>query len=506
MIDDRNNSRNYAGRNLSDVFKELQAMQQQSKGQNTNQSANVNRVNKNQILNSKPMTPVKTHSYYDFNDEINEVPNYSYEIPNYNSRPKESIFSKFKNKSRTYKSYSATSKGDLKLSNILTACAILAVATAVFFPKASSFQASYAKEIPSVDISEYEINRHRLNIQSIISDNSDMDRVKEQATEEREVEFETEYTENPSLPKNEEVVVQEGINGKENVTVVKTYENGEFVEEIILSKETLEESTPKIVDRGSSEFLAKLKAHVGDTLYLTSDAKLKEEASDESEDVAEIIKTMDVKLLELPNEEWCKVSFETLEGYIKSSSLTSSYATPAIVEQNRIQKILQKVNIHMALNKSSGLTLNDYKKIFTGLPQDTNHIFQDNYTVFYNLDKKYNINGIFLASIAIHESGWGTSQIANEKKNLFGYGAYDNTPYESSYSFETYEEGIDLVARSLVKYYINPAGTKIYDGETASAWYYNGPTLEGVNTRYASDKDWHTKVYSYMEMLYKRLK
>ena len=41
------------------------------------------------------------------------------------------------------------------------------------------------------------------------------------------------------------------------------------------------------------------------------------------------------------------------------------------------------------------------------------------------MEKKYNINGIFLASMAIHESGWGTSQIAQDKKNLFGYGSYD---------------------------------------------------------------------------------
>ena len=71
--------------------------------------------------------------------------------------------------------------------------------------------------------------------------------------------------------------------------------------------------------------------------------------------------------------------------------------------------------------------------------------------------------------------------------------------------FSSYEEGIETVAKSLVKYYLNPAGTKIYDGETAEGWYYNGPTVEGVNTRYASDKDWHKKVFNYMEMLYKRL-
>ena len=31
----------------------------------------------------------------------------------------------------------------------------------------------------------------------------------------------------------------------------------------------------------------------------------------------------------------------------------------------------------------------------------------------------YHINGVFLASMAIHESGWGTSTIAKDKKNLF---------------------------------------------------------------------------------------
>ena len=55
------------------------------------------------------------------------------------------------------------------------------------------------------------------------------------------------------------------------------------------------------------------------------------------------------------------------------------------------------------------------------------------------------------------------------------------------------------------EYYLNPIGTKIYNNETALATYYNGPRLEDVNKRYASDEDWHEKVYSYMEYLYNRL-
>ena len=323
--------------------------------------------------------------------------------------------------------------------------------------------------------------------------------------EEREVEFTTEYQNNPSLPKSEEIIIQEGSVGKENVTAVKTYENGNLVEEIILEKEELVAPIPKKIDLGTSEFLAKHKVHIGDTMYFVDTENLKEEADMTSKDIAEVRKSLDVKLLELTSEEWCKVSFDSLEGYIKTSNLTSSFTTPNIVEKNRIQRILIKINIDMELNRTSGLTLNDYKKIFTGLPKDTNKIFQNNYTAFYNAEKKYNINGIFLASIAIHESGWGTSQIANDKKNLFGYGSYDATPYESSFEFEDYAEGIETVAKSLVKYYLNPSGTKIYDGEMAASWYYNGPTLKGVNTRYASDPEWHLKVYSYIETLYNRL-
>ena len=466
MLNDKN-SFNYDNRTLSDVFRELQEMQNNPNAR----QAYIKQSKKSKKAKAKQHKAKKTSN----------------------------IFAASSNLQTKHKS------NDLKLSHIITGCGILVVAMALFFPKDLSFSESYAKVDTSDTVSEYELNRHRLNMQTIISENAGMDRVKEQVVEERDVEFETTYTDNPSLPKGEEVVTQEGILGKDKVTAVKTYENGNFVEEIILAKEKLVDPTPKLISLGTSEFLAKHKVHIGDTMYLVNAATLKESTDDSSKDVAEVKNSLDVKLLELPSEEWCKVSFDGIEGFIKTSNLTSAYTTPNIVEKNRIQRILLKVNIHMELNEPSGLTLNDYKKIFTGLSNDKNNIFQDNYQVFYNMEKKYNLNGIFLASMAIHESAWGTSQIAQDKKDLFGYGAYDDTPYDSSYEFSTYSEGIETVAKSLVKYYLNPAGTKIYDGETAAGWYYNGPTLEGVNTRYASDKDWHTKVFSYMDMLYNRL-
>ena len=350
-----------------------------------------------------------------------------------------------------------------------------------------------------------EINRHRLNAHNIITSNAALETVKEQVTEERDIPFETLYTERNLLPKGEEVVLQQGVNGKKNVTLVRSYDNGELTSEDIIQEEKTKDYVPQIVDVGTSEFLAKIKAHLKDTLYLTKDTVLRDGMSDTSNQVAEIKNYFDVVLLDLPSEDWCKVSYDGVEGYLPTKNLTSAAVSPTMPEKNRIQKIVVKLDKDMPLNQSSGLTLADYKKIFTGLPSDTNNIFADNYETFYNIDTKYKINGIFLASLGIHESAWGTSQIAKEKKNLFGYGSYDATPYESSYSFDNYKDGIELVAKVMVKYYINPVGTRIYDNEKALATYYNGSTIADVNIRYASDENWHEKVYSYMEMLYNRL-
>ena len=475
MLDDKNNLMNNGqdNRNLSDVFRELQEIRYSG----TNQTSTPTSSTPNQKSKTNKQTRPKARvSFVDSND------------------------------------ISFDSKKGVKLSNLLIVFVILVLVIIAIFPMnvfsvetgdtaEDSEEVVETASIPT----DIEINRRALNMQKIISENSSFEKVKEQVSEEREIEYEVQTQQNPTLPRGEQVVLQEGVMGKENVSLVKTYENGEFTEEIILSKETIEEPTPQILDIGTSDFLADLNIHIGDTVYLNKNTTLRKEASETSEEVAEIQNYIDVKLLELPSEDWCKVSFDTVEGYLPTSVLTSSSKTPSIIEKNRIQRILMNVNIEMELNKSTGLTLKDYQKIFTNLPNDTTGIFEENAEVFYNMDKKYNVNGIFIASIAIHESAWGTSQIAEDKNNLFGYGSYDETPYESSYEFDSYADGIETVTKSLVKYYLNPAGTKIYDGETASAWYYNGPTVEGVNQRYASDPDWHTKVYSYMEMLYNRL-
>lgn len=207
--------------------------------------------------------------------------------------------------------------------------------------------------------------------------------------------------------------------------------------------------------------------------------------------------------------------------YNEKGELVSEEQVSAVVIKSSINKVIDigtkkyvkevqngttnGLSFDMALNRPSGFTLEQFTKALTD-SKDKNNIFQDNAKYFYYVEEQYNINGIFVAAVGIHESAWGTSRIATNKYNLFGYGAYDSNPYNGAYTFESYAESIDLVSRVFVKYYLNPSGTTIYDGQKANGKYYSGNTLSAVNKKYASDTKWAEKVYSYMEYLYNKAK
>lgn len=169
------------------------------------------------------------------------------------------------------------------------------------------------------------------------------------------------------------------------------------------------------------------------------------------------------------------------------------------------EELLKTLSKKMALNKPSGLTLEQFEKLFENESKDKNGTFKENAKYFYYVEKVYGINGVFVAALGIHESGWGTSKIAVNKKNLFGYGAYDMNAYASAYKYDGYAAGIDMISRVLIKNYLNPKGTAIYNNETASGKYYNGNTLAAVNKKYATDKNWANSVYTWMKYLYNRL-
>ncbi|HEV7678506.1 MAG TPA: glucosaminidase domain-containing protein [Candidatus Dormibacteraeota bacterium] len=94
-------------------------------------------------------------------------------------------------------------------------------------------------------------------------------------------------------------------------------------------------------------------------------------------------------------------------------------------------------------------------------------------------EQQYHVSARYLLAHAILESAWGTSRIAQDKHNLYGYGADDAHPYQNAYTFPSFAACVDFVARVVAKNYLSPSGP-----------YYHGPTLRGMNVNYASDPYW----------------
>ena len=387
----------------------------------------------------------------------------------------------------------------LKFSIIWFFIAIVIIALIISFFKNFIFATNIEEK---KEIVAFEKNNKAVDVIEIMLENTNSN--KKMVNEARDVEFKTEYENNPNLPKDEEQIKQEGKIGKIQVTALQEYENNEMINEEIIESKTLEEVVTQIIYVGTSEFMKKFSVHIDDNMYLLEAEQLKEEANDESNTICDIPRYLNVKLKEA-GEEWIKVEYNGNLGYIKTTNITSDVVNPLIIEKNRIATLQNNLNIEMDMSIVSGLTLSDYRTIFANNPLDKNKIFEQNAELFYNAEQKYKINGILLASIGIHESAWGTSKLAEEKKNLFGYMAYDRDPYNSAKLFETYEEAINTVAEALSSRYLHVAGTKITDELTASGTYFNGTTVKSVNIRYASDEAWHEKVFSYMQYLYNKL-
>lgn len=354
---------------------------------------------------------------------------------------------------------------------------------------------------------QYLANDERYNASKITNENTKDTVTEELEKVERDVEFTTKYIETDKIAIGTIQVLQEGMDGKEAVTIRKTYIDGELTKEEQLETKLIKSQLEKIVQVGKGPASLRYTINEGDLVYVTPNLlAIYLEPDKSSKKIITINKQTGVYAIKVEND-WVKVKYGNYVGWAKKECLSKETTKTELKDEDLKDKneILSNVSENMELNKVSGLSIEQFKKVLTGNSQDKNNVFNENYEYFYYAEKQYNVNGIFLAAVAIHESNWGTSKMAQNKKNLFGYGAYDSNPSDNSYVFNTYAEGIDLLARVFSKYYLNPKGTLIYNNEKASGSHYNGATVSGVNKHYATDKNWSSAVYKWMQYLYNRI-
>jgi beta-N-acetylglucosaminidase len=102
---------------------------------------------------------------------------------------------------------------------------------------------------------------------------------------------------------------------------------------------------------------------------------------------------------------------------------------------------------------------------------------------FIDAQEKYGINAEFLAAIAIHESGNGSSAAARRKNNFFGL-----MGKRGQLSFDTPQECIECAAKNLTK----PNGYYIAKGRY---------TIGSIGKKWAADKKWSSKIVSTMKSI-----
>lgn len=240
--------------------------------------------------------------------------------------------------------------------------------------------------------------------------------------------------------------------------------------------------------------------NITDTTYITTSELNLRQTYDASSPLLTVIPVNMVLIAtDKTSNNWYKVSYNGKTGYVSGTYIKQVKTGDPMTSRNSYQFIdlrtpspvtAAQINTYIASNVNSGV-----KSILTGQGQ-----------LFIDAGNKYGVNALYLAAHAIHESGFGTSQISLGKNNLFGFGSYDTTPYIASYKFMSVQENVEYIARSIKSTYLNP-----------SNWKYKGAYLgfstkdmsnvridaasEGMNFYYATDPNWGKLIAQHMQRI-----
>ncbi len=95
---------------------------------------------------------------------------------------------------------------------------------------------------------------------------------------------------------------------------------------------------------------------------------------------------------------------------------------------------------------------------------------------FCQAEQEARVNALALVALAAWQSAWGTSRLARELRNLFGWGVGSSG---GATTFPSMADAICKVAHLLQTQYLQPG-----------APYYHGPSLRGLGAHFARDPRW----------------
>jgi beta-N-acetylglucosaminidase/uncharacterized protein YraI len=237
----------------------------------------------------------------------------------------------------------------------------------------------------------------------------------------------------------------------------------------------------------------------GRTFLTKGDVNLKIYADPSSDTLLVVPNNKMVNPSAITSNGWYKFSYSGKTGYVSGTDL-NQVIKGATFNRDSYQFLDLRIQSPVTATQ-----INNYIANYIKLNQK-NSILLGKGQAFINAGKKYGVNSLYLAAHAIHESGFGTSNISYGKRNLFGFGAYDSNPFVSAYRFATIDQSIDYIAQEIKATYLNPLSWKFngaYLGYTTKDLHnkrideYSG----GMNFYYASDSNWGNSIAAHMQKI-----
>ena len=217
--------------------------------------------------------------------------------------------------------------------------------TIMFYKMYFPTNKSYAKETTtnpenesnSINATEknQEISQaNKIDIDQIINKNTNAGQTEQITKKEEILEYLTQYRTNKEIPKGISVVVQEGRQGKQEITIKTTYDkDGNKILEEQTNATITKASANKIIEIGGANYTSNYKVKVGDKVYITSDElAVWSEASEESRKITTLKQNDEIKVLEIVAN-WYKISYKNITGWVKTEC--TIYINPNASEQQK---------------------------------------------------------------------------------------------------------------------------------------------------------------------------
>ena len=165
------------------------------------------------------------------------------------------------------------------------------------------------------------------------------------------------------------------------------------------------------------------------------------------------------------------------EGYITYNGILD-YGTDLVSKEvyEERDRERRKVIATWNITSDSNMTYEKVEKLVEGTFLDGSE------QALIDSEDKYGISTLFTYAVACLESGYGQSNIARDKNNLYGMNAEDHDPYNRAFSYSSKTESIYDFIERIDKYYVDRG--LVY--------------LDIINKKYSSDDDWHNKVWEIM--------